>query len=47
VLGCVLAGFYLLRVHDMAVATYVAVAIDVIVAGQHRTRSRHHLSRRG
>jgi len=33
VLGCVLAGFYLLRVHDMAVATYVAVAIDVIVAG--------------
>ena len=32
VLGCVLAGFYLLRVHDMAVATYVAVAIDVIVA---------------
>jgi spermidine synthase len=33
VLGCLLAGFYLLRVHDMAVATYVAVAIDVIVAG--------------
>ncbi len=31
VFGCLLAGFYLLRVHDMAVATYVAVAIDVAV----------------
>jgi len=28
VLGAVLAGFYLLRVHDMAVATYVAVALN-------------------
>lgn len=33
VLGCLLAGFYLLRVHDMATATYVAVAINVLVAG--------------
>src|SRR6516165_4154411 len=33
VFGCLLAGFYLLRVHDMAVATYVAVAIDIVVAG--------------
>jgi spermidine synthase len=32
VFGCLLAGFYLLRVHDMAYATYVAVAIDVGVA---------------
>jgi len=32
VFGCLLAGFYLLRVHDMAVATYVAVAIDIAVA---------------
>jgi len=32
VFGCLLAGFYLLRVHDMAVATYAAVAIDVLVA---------------
>jgi len=32
VFGCLLAGFYLLRVFDMAVATYVAVAIDVAVA---------------
>jgi spermidine synthase len=32
VLGCVLAGFYLLRDHDMAFATYVAVVIDVVVA---------------
>ena len=32
VLGCVLAGFYLLRVYDMAVATYVAAAINLSVA---------------
>lgn len=32
VLGSLLAGFYLLRVFDMAVATYVAVALNVIVA---------------
>ena len=32
VLGCLLAGFYLLRVHDMAVASYAAVAINVLVA---------------
>src|SRR5262245_24155261 len=32
VAGCVLAGFYLLRVHDMAVATYAAIAINVLVA---------------
>ena len=31
VFGCLLAGFYLLRVHDMAVATYVAVAVDLLV----------------
>ncbi len=32
VLGSVLAGFYLLRVFDSAVATYVAVAVNVTVA---------------
>ena len=32
VFGCVLAGFYLLRVHDMATATYVALALNVTVA---------------
>jgi len=32
VAGCLLAGFYLLRVHDMAVATYAAVAINVLIA---------------
>src|SRR6202030_1877917 len=32
VFGCLLAGFYLLRVHDMATATYVAVALNVTVA---------------
>jgi spermidine synthase len=32
VAGCLIAGFYLLRVHDMAIATYVAVAIDAVVA---------------
>lgn len=31
VLGCLLAGFYLLRVYDMGVATYVAVAVNVVV----------------
>src|ERR1700728_1353662 len=32
VAGCLLAGFYLLRLYDMAIATYAAVAINVIVA---------------
>jgi len=32
VLGCLVAGFYLLRVHEMAFATYVAVAINAILA---------------
>jgi spermidine synthase len=31
VFGSLIAGFYLLRVHDMAFATYVAVAIDLAV----------------
>ncbi|HVW83840.1 MAG TPA: fused MFS/spermidine synthase [Bryobacteraceae bacterium] len=32
VFGCLLAGFYLLRVFNMATATYVAVAINLTVA---------------
>src|SRR5215203_1934671 len=32
VLGSLLAGFYLLRVHDLAVATFVAIALNVAVA---------------
>jgi spermidine synthase len=32
VLGCLLAGFYLLRVYDMAVATYVAAGLNFAVA---------------
>jgi spermidine synthase len=32
VFGCLLAGFYLLRVHDMQIATFVAVALNVVVA---------------
>jgi len=32
VLGSLLAGFYLLRVHDMAIATFVAVGLNVTVA---------------
>jgi spermidine synthase len=32
VVGALLAGFYLLRVHDMAVATYVAVLFNIAVA---------------
>ena len=34
VFGCLLAGFYLLRVYDMATATYVAVALNVAVAAR-------------
>ncbi|MGA2229692.1 MAG: fused MFS/spermidine synthase [Tepidisphaeraceae bacterium] len=32
VFGCLLAGFYLLRVYDMAVATHVAVVVNFTVA---------------
>ncbi len=32
VFGCLLAGFYLLRVHDGAIATYVAAALNFTVA---------------
>ena len=32
VVGCLVAGFYLLRVFDMATATYVAVGINLAVA---------------
>jgi spermidine synthase len=32
VFGCLLAGFYLLRVYDMAVATYIAALINFVVA---------------
>jgi spermidine synthase len=32
VFGCLLAGFYLLRVYDLAIATYVAVTINLGVA---------------
>ena len=31
VLGCLLAGFYLLRVHDVVIATFAAVAINALV----------------
>jgi spermidine synthase len=30
--GTVLAGFYLLRVHDTVIATAIAVTINIIVA---------------
>src|SRR5207344_1358599 len=32
VFGCLIAGFYLLRVHNMPTATFVAVALGVTVA---------------
>jgi len=32
VLGCVVAGFYLLRIYNTATATYTAVAVNLIVA---------------
>jgi spermidine synthase len=31
VVGCLLAGFYLLRVYDMTITTFVAVALNVLV----------------
>ena len=38
VIGSLLAGFYLLRVYDLATATYVAVALNVLVAvARHRS----------
>src|SRR5262245_314368 len=33
VLGALMSGFYLMRVHDMAVATYAAAAINLAVGG--------------
>ena len=33
VFGCLFAGFYLLRIYDMAITTYVAAAINLVVAG--------------
>jgi spermidine synthase len=33
VFGCLFAGFYLLRIYNMATTTYVAVAINLAVAG--------------
>jgi len=33
VVGCLLAGFYLLRVHDVAFATFTAMAINAAVGG--------------
>jgi spermidine synthase len=32
VLGCVFAGFYLLRLYNMAIATYFAAAVNLVVA---------------
>ncbi len=32
VAGCLVAGFYLLRVHDMAIATWCAVTVNVAIA---------------
>ncbi len=33
VAGCLVAGFYLLRVYDTAIASYTAVALNLLVAG--------------
>jgi spermidine synthase len=32
VFGCLFAGFYLLRVHDIAIATYAAAALNILIA---------------
>ena len=39
--GCLLAGFYLLRIHDMATASYVAAFINVAVALASLALARH------
>jgi spermidine synthase len=41
VFGCLLAGFYLLRIHDMATASYVAAFINVAVALASLALARH------
>jgi spermidine synthase len=41
VFGCLLAGFYLLRIHDMATASYVAAFINLAVALASLALSRH------
>ncbi len=41
VFGCLLAGFYLLRIHDMATASYVAIAINAAVAIASLALARH------
>ncbi|HEY1860451.1 MAG TPA: fused MFS/spermidine synthase, partial [Gemmataceae bacterium] len=55
VFGCLLAGFYLLRVHDLATATYVAVILNAAVSAlslalalvtQHRAPTADSASRR-
>jgi spermidine synthase len=33
VLGCLIAGFWLLRVYDMATTTYIAVVLNLAIAG--------------
>ncbi len=45
VFGCLLAGFYLLRVYDMRMATFVAAAINVAVAADQFWLSGHIRSR--
>src|SRR5438093_4829449 len=40
VIGSLLAGFYLLRVHDISIATFVAVGLNVVVAVVALTLSR-------
>jgi spermidine synthase len=42
VLGCLLAGFYLLRIHDVYVATVVAVGLNVFIAALAFAVSRRH-----
>jgi spermidine synthase len=54
VVGCLLAGFYLLRVHDMAFTTYTAAAINIAVAalawalaGRRRNTARKQIATEG
>ena len=42
VFGCLLAGFYLLRIYNMAIATFAAVAINLVVAAVSFALARAH-----
>jgi spermidine synthase len=47
VAGCLIAGFWLLRLHDTAVATYSAVSLNLLAAGASFSLARYTRYKRG